>query len=77
MEDKKNEMLTYLSILKIALKDAKIKTEDFYLKMRYEKLGLSSEEYDKLFESGKIYELEENDIFELFERLEKALNNIL
>lgn len=77
METKKNEMLAALAVLQTALSDAKAKTEDFYSTMRWKELGLSSEEYDALFESGKMYELEEYSVLDLFDRLEETLTKIL
>lgn len=77
MENKKNEMLVALSVLQKTLSDAKAKTEDFYSTMRWKELGLSEEEYDALFELGKMYELEDYSVLDLFDRLEEALTKIL
>ena len=77
MENKKNEMLAALSVLQKALSDAKAKTEDFYSTMRWKELGLSEEEYDTLFELGKMYELEDYSVLDLLDRLENALNHIV
>jgi len=77
IENKKNEMLAALSVLQKTLSDAKAKTEDFYSTMRWKELGLSEEEYDALFELGKMYELEDYSVLDLFDRLEKALNRIV
>lgn len=77
MEEKKNQMFASLMALKASVEDAKKKVEDFYSPMRWENLGLSTKEYETLYDSGKIYELEETDIFNLLEELESSLTQIL
>lgn len=77
METKKNEMLASLTVLQKALNDAKVKTEEFYSDMRWKKLGLSSEQYDELYKLGKMYELEDYGVLDLFDRLEDALTKLL
>ena len=77
MEEKKNEMLASFVALNAAVVDAKNKAEAFYSPMRWENLGLSTEAYEVLYNSGKIYQLEETDIFNLFKELQNALNYIL
>lgn len=76
LEQQKNEMIVKFISLSQALDEAYKTASLFYNKMRFEKTGLTPDEYERLYDEGKVYTIEETEIFYRMEELMKALSEI-